>query len=159
MEGDESIEVTGSFKRFTVSPDTITLTDNDAATVGISGPSAEVAEGENAAFTVTLSAAIAKEVTVPWSAPLAMDTAVAADLGATSGTVTFAAGSAAGATQTISIPITDDTTLEPAETFTVTLGAVGGDLASLVTADPASGDGDHRKGRQFRRPHHPLVRP
>ena len=37
VEGDESIEVTGSYKRFTVSPDTITLTDNDTATVGISG--------------------------------------------------------------------------------------------------------------------------
>ena len=148
-EGDETIEVTGSFKRFTVSPDTITLTDSDSATVGISGPTGEVAEGENAAFTVTLSAAIAKEVTVPWSAPLATDTAVAADLGATSGTVTFAAGSAAGATQTISIPITDDTTLEPAETFTVTLGAVGGDLAGLVTADPASATATIAKDASF----------
>ena len=148
-EGDESIEVTGSFKRFTVSPDTITLTDHDTATVGISGPTGEVAEGENAAFTVTLSAAIAKEVTVPWSAPLATDTAVAADLGATSGTVTFAAGSAAGATQTISIPITDDTTLEPAETFTVTLGAVGGDLAGLVTVDPASATATIAKDASF----------
>ena len=149
VEGDESIEVTGSFKRFTVSPDTITLTDNDAATVGISGPSAEVAEGESAAFTVTLSKAIARETTVAWSAPLATDTAVAADLGATSGTVTFAAGSAAGATQTISIPITDDTTLEPAETFTVTLGAVGGDLAGLVTVDPASATATIAKDASF----------
>ena len=137
-EGDESIEVTGSYKRFTVSPDTITLTDNDTATVGISGPSGEVAEGEDAAFTVTLSKAIASETTVAWSAPLATDTAVAADLGTTSGAVTFAANSAAGATQTISIAITDDTTLEPAETFTVTLGAVGGDLAGYVTVDPAA---------------------
>ena len=84
-----------------------------------------------------------------WSAPLATDTAVAADLGETSGTVTFAAGSAAGATQTISIPITDDTTLEPAETFTVTLGAVGGDLAGLVTVDPASATATIAKDASF----------
>ena len=106
--------------------------------MGITGPSAEVAEGENAEFTVTLSAEVAKETTVAWSAPLATDTAVAADLGATSGTVTFAAGSAAGATQNLSIPITDDTDTEAAETFTVTLGASGGDLASLVTVDSAA---------------------
>ena len=121
-----------------VFPDTIDLTDNDTATVGISGPTSEVAEGSNAEFTVTLSKAISKETTVAWSAPLSTDTAEAADLGATSGTVTFAAGSAAGTTQTISIDIVDDDLPEAAETFTVTLGAVGGDLSDLVTVDPES---------------------
>ena len=138
VEGDETIVVNGSLTGFAVFPDTITLTDNDTATVGITGPSDEVAEGANAEFTVKLSAAIARETTVAWSAPLSTDTAVAADLGATSGTVTFAADSAAGSTQTISIPITDDTEAEAAETFTVTLGAVGGDLADLVTVDSAA---------------------
>ena len=138
VEGDETIVVNGSVTGFVVFPDTITITDNDTATVGITGPSAEVAEGSNAEFTVTLSDEIARELTVAWSAPLITDTAVAADMGATSGAVTFAAGSAAGATQTISIPITDDTEAEPAETFTVTLGAVGGHLSDLVTVDPAA---------------------
>ena len=138
VEGDETIVVNGSLTGFVVFPDTITLTDNDTATVGITGPSAVVAEGSNAEFTVTLSKAVAKETTVAWSAPLSTDTATAADLGATSGTVTFAAGSAAGSTQTISIPITDDTEAELAETFTVTLGTVGGDLADLVTLDSAA---------------------
>ena len=138
VEGDETIVVSGSASGFVIFPDTLTITDNDTATVGITGPTAEVAEGSNAEFTVTLSAEIARELTVPWSAPLVADTADAADLGATSGTVTFAAGSAAGATQAISVPITDDTEAEEGETFTVTLGAVGGHLADLVTADPAS---------------------
>ena len=141
VEGAETIVVNGSLTGFVVFPDTITLTDNDTATVGITGPSAEVAEGANAEFTVTLSKAISKETTVAWSAPLSTDTAVAADLGATSGTVTFAAGSAAGSTQAISIPVTDDTDTEGAETFTVTLGSVGGDLADLadlVTLDSAA---------------------
>ena len=138
VEGEETIVVNGSVTGFVVFPDTITITDNDTATVGIRGPPDEVAEGANAEFTVTLSAAVTKETTVAWSAPLATDTADAADLGATSGTVTFPAGSAAGATQTISVPITDDTESEGAETFTVTLGAVGGDLADLVTVDSAA---------------------
>ena len=44
-------------------------------------------------------------------------------LGTTSGTVTFAANSAAGgATQTITITATDDALSETAESFTVTLG-------------------------------------
>ena len=143
VEGDETIVVNGSgtvdfdgsATGLLIAPDTIDLTDNDTATVGITGPAAEVDEGSNAEFEVLLSQAVAKETTVAWSAPLATDTATAADLGATSGTVTFAADSAAGATQTISIPITDDNIPEGAEKFTVSLGAVGGDLADLVTVD------------------------
>ena len=146
VEGGETIVVNGSGTvqlhgidvDLLIRPDTIDLTDNDTATVGITGPSAEVAEGSNAEFTVTLSKAIAKETTVAWSAPLSTDTATADDLDDTSGTVTFAAGSAAGATETISIGITDDTMVEAAETFTVTLGAVGGDLSDLVTVDSAA---------------------
>ena len=135
VEGGETIVVSGSAPRLLITTDTIDLTDNDTATVGITGPADEVVEGSNAEFTVTLSAGVAKETTVAWSAPLSADTAVAVDLGATSGTVTFAAGSAAGSTQAISIPITNDSDPEPAETFTVTLGAVGGDLSDLVTVD------------------------
>ena len=138
VHGLAEVDLNGTLTGLLIRPATIDVTDNDTATVGITGPTAEVAEGSNAEFTVTLSKAIAKETTVAWSAPLATDTAVAADLGVTSGTVTFAENSAAGETQTISIPITDDTDPEPAETFTVTLGAVGGDLASLVSVDSAA---------------------
>ena len=135
VEGGETIVVNGSAPGLLVTTDTIDLTDNDTATLSITGPADEVEEGSNAEFTVTLSTEVAKETTVAWSTPLSTDTAVAADLGATSGSVTFAAGSAAGSTQTVSIPITDDTDPEPAETFTVSLGAVGGDLSDLVTVD------------------------
>ena len=65
-----------------------------------------MSEGGNAEFTVTLSAAVDAQVQVAWSAPLGTDAAESADLGATSGTVTFAANSAAGATQTITITAT-----------------------------------------------------
>ena len=57
---------------------------------------------------MTLSQAVAAQVQVAWSAPLATDAAESSDLSTTSGTVTFAANSAAGATQTITITATDD---------------------------------------------------
>ena len=56
-----------------------------------------------------------------------------ADLGSTSGTVTFAANSAAGATQSITITATDDMLSEGDEGFTVTLGTVTSDLSSQVS--------------------------
>ena len=48
------------------------------------------------------------EVQVAWSAPLGTDAAEGSDLSATSGTVTFEANSAAGATQNITITATND---------------------------------------------------
>ena len=70
---------------------------------------------------------------VAWSAPLAADSAEGADLSATSGTVTFAANSAAGATQTITITATDDALSETAEGFTVTLGTITSTLSSQLS--------------------------
>ena len=90
-------------------------------------------EGSNASFTVTLSKSVAKDVTVAWSAPLAADAAEGADLGTTSGTVTFAANSAAGATQTITIAATDDALSETAESFTVTLGTITSTVSSQIS--------------------------
>ena len=101
VEGDETIIISGTT---TVSLDvtsaTVTLTDHstsqqkDSAKLSISGPSANVAEGSDATFTVTLSTSVAAEVQVAWSAPLGTDAAEGTDLSATAGTVTFAANSA-----------------------------------------------------------------
>ena len=79
---------------------------------------ATVSEGAgNAVFTVTLSEVSADEVTVDYAT--ADGTAEAgSDYTTTSGTLTFAAGDR---TKTISVPVTDDTEVEEAETFTVTL--------------------------------------
>ena len=122
---------------------TVTLTDDDKGTttpgdvdsaeLSITGPTSNVSEGSNAEFTVTLSKQVAAEVSVGWTAPLGTDGAEAADLGATSGTVTFAANSAAGSTQTITIAVTDDSLSETAEIFTVTLGTITSTLSSQVT--------------------------
>ena len=81
---------------------------------------------------MTLSQAVAAEVQVAWSAPLGTDAAEGSDLSATSGTVTFAANSAAGATQTITIGATDDVLSETAEGFTVTLGTITSTLSSQL---------------------------
>ena len=133
VEGDETVTVDGAVMGFTVTPATITITDDDTATLSITGPTGEVNEGGDAAFTVTLSHQVAADVTVAWSAPGAGDAAVAADLSTTAGTVTFAANSAAGATRTVTIGAVDDMLSEMDETFTVTLGTITSDLSDRVS--------------------------
>ena len=145
VEGDETIIVSGTttVTGLGVSDAIITLTDDDKSTtptddkdsadLSISGPTSNVSEGSDATFTVTLSKAVAAEVQVAWSAPLGTDSAKAADLGTTSGTVTFAANSAAGATQSITIAATDDALSETAESFTVTLGTITSTLSSQLS--------------------------
>ena len=133
VDGDETIVVDGDATGFTVSSVTITLEDDDTATLSISGPSTSVTEGADAAFTVTLSHAVDADVEVAWSAPAAGDEAVAGDLATTSGTVTFMANSAAGATRTITIGAVDDMLSEGEESFTVTLGTVTSSLSDRVS--------------------------
>ena len=115
---------------------TATLVSENTGTLSISGPSSDVDEGEDAEFTVTLSAEVASEVTVDWSASGA---SAGTDYSPSSGTVTFPKGSAAGATQTIAIAVADDDLHEPAESVTVTLGAVGGDLARFISVAQGNG--------------------
>ena len=147
VEGDETIIVSGTTTTqvgLSVTSATVTLTDDNKTTttptddkdtteLSISGPSSNVSEGGNAVFTVTLSNAIAKEVAVAWSAPLAADAAEGADLETTSGTVTFAANSSAGSTQSITIKATDDKLSETSESFTVTLGTITSTISSQVS--------------------------
>ena len=143
VEGNETIIIPGSTTEvgLTVTSAEITLKDlngdskddpedMDSTDLSIAGPTSNVAEGGNAVFTVTLSEAVASQVAVAWSAPLGTDAAEGADISATSGTVTFAANSAAGSTQTITIAATDDMLSEAAESFTVTLGTITTSLPS-----------------------------
>ncbi len=100
-----------------------------APTVSIAGTT--VAEGNSgtssAAFTVTLSKASSSTVTVGYST--ADGTAIAGqDYAATSGTLTFAPGVTS---QQVSVAVTGDTTVEPDETFTVTLATPSG--ATIAT--------------------------
>ena len=140
VEGDETIAVSGSAGNdLNVTSATITLTDggpddSDSATVSIAAPAASVTEGTNAVFTVTLSHQVDAAVTVAWSAT----STDAADLGSTSGIVTFAANSAAGTTTTVTIAITDDNLSEMAESFTVTLDDITSSLSDQVSIATSS---------------------
>ena len=108
--------------------------DKDSAELSITGPTANVAEGSDATFTVTLSKSVAKDVTVAWERPAPRGHGRSRRPGnATSGTVTFAANSAAGATQTITIRATNDLLSETAEGFTVTLGTITSTLSSQIS--------------------------
>ena len=118
----------------------INLNDNDTATVSIAAPAVGVSEGTDgagqsdtasAAFTATLSAQVATAVTVAWSAGTdgvsgTDDADPDADLVAKSGSIVFAADSAAMTAQTISVSIENDEDSEGDEVFRVTLGAITG---------------------------------
>ena len=71
----------------------------------------------NAQLTVTLSRAASSDVTMSYATSANTATA-GSDYTTTSGTLTIAAGETSG---TINVPVTDDTTAESLETFTVTL--------------------------------------
>ena len=101
--------------------DALRLTDTDTATVSLAGPVGTVDEGATADFTATLSAEVGTDVTVNWTAVDVADADGEADITMTSGSVTFPMGTT---TQTISVPIADDTLSEGAETFMVTLDTV-----------------------------------
>ena len=98
---------------------------------------AEGAEDEGVEFTVTLSEAVADEVTATWTASIESgDTADAADLTATTtGMVTVAAGAT---TTTFTVPVTNDTTVEDDQTFTVTLSGVSPSSLAELAADPTA---------------------
>ena len=135
VESDETVQLTTSLGRMQIFPATITILNTSHADLSVSGPSAPVAEGSTATFTVTLSAAISEELSVAWSA--VPNTAVAADYSPAGGSVTFPAGSAAGATQTFTVTMTDDNLSETLENFTVELGTVTSSVSAFVA--PKSG--------------------
>ena len=104
-------------------PSAVTLTirdDDEAPTVSWSAASLSVDEGDpSAGLTARLSAASARAITVHYAT--ADDSARAGpDYDAAAGTLTFDAGEREKA---ISVALSEDTTDEPDETFTVTLSA------------------------------------
>ena len=88
------------------------------------------AAGANVNFTVSLSRAASAAVTVDYSTSDGSARA-ASDYTATSGTLTFAAGTTE---KTVSVPVLDDTIDEGSETFTLTLSNASGGNAWLADA-------------------------
>ena len=96
-------------------------------------------EGEGAMqFAVALAPASGRTVTVQYATADAGAEA-GTDYTAASGTLTFEAGAGAA---TISVPIVDDTTAEPAETFTVALHNPTGASLAAATATGTIADND-----------------
>jgi hypothetical protein len=96
--------------------------------------SVSVTEGNsgttNAVFTVSLSAAYSKTITVNYSTADGAATA-GSDYTSTSGTLTFAPGQT---TATFSVPVIGDRIAEPNETFTVTLSQPTNAFLSLTNS-------------------------
>ena len=95
-----------------------TINNDDLATVSVGD--AEGDEDDGVEFTLTLSAAAPADVTVDWTASIESgDSASTADLATTkTGTVTITKGDT---TKKFTVPVNDDSTDEPDQTFTVTL--------------------------------------
>ena len=112
----------------------IIATAQGSATPTVSIANAAVAEGNsgstNAGFTVSLSQASTSPVTVKYATANGTATA-GSDYTANSGTLTFAAGVTS---QTLNVAVTGDTTVEPTETFTVTLSTPSGATLGTATA-------------------------
>ena len=97
-------------------------------TVGISDASGTEGDGD-IAFTVTLDSTATDTVTVDYAT--SNGTADDDDYTATSGTLTFDAGTISG---TITVPIADDDVNESDETFTVTLSNASGAVLGTASA-------------------------
>ena len=135
-EANETIDVTGTLTDITITPATVTITDNDAP-VSFSIADAEATEGGKVTFTVSRAGAGDNVASVK--------IATAADSGdgvnaagtndytaiATAQTLNFAKDVTS---QTVEVQTTQDDLFEPDETF------------RAVLSDPALGDGDPAPG-------------
>src|SRR5439155_877391 len=110
-----------------------TITDNDTATVSISG-TPTVTEGRDLTFTVTQSAVSSTDTTINYSFG---GTATAGlDFTSTTTSVTIPAGAT---TATIAVPTINDGLLEPTETVIVTLGSTNNPQITLASPTAATG--------------------
>ena len=125
-----------------VSVDNVAVSVTDVTLAGLSIADASASESAGRLdFTVTLSMASSRTVTVVWT--LAAGTATAGtqsggdyDDSTDTGTLTFSSGGSL--TQTISVPIVDDPDVEPNETVEVTLSGQN-PSGVVVTGSPATG--------------------
>ena len=135
-EADETVIVTlsnAANATISTATGTGTITDNDdAPTLSINSP--RVTEGDsgstNLTFTVELSAASGKEVTVDWAEGTGGTATSGTDYTViTGGTLTFPVGTTS---QTFDVSVTGDTTEEPNETVVATLSNAAN--ATIATA-------------------------
>ena len=153
VEGSETIGVAGTSLSTTVTGTTVTLTDDDSATLTIGD--ANASEGDSLTFTVTLSAAVQGGLTVtPGS--FTNGTAANGDYEKKANPQTLTFTGTANETHDFKVPSTEDAVLEAAETFTVGMsvsnapsgvtssdtgtGTINNDDSAEVTIDDANAD-------------------
>ena len=125
VESSFKITITDDDDPPSLDVDDVTVTEGDSGTV-------------NATFTVRLSTASGRTVTVDWATSDGTATA-GADYTTGSGTLTFAAGETE---KTFDVAVTGDTVDEPDETYTVTLSNAGNASISDATATGTITDDD-----------------
>ena len=137
----------------------VTIVEKDASVLSVGN--AEAAEGGgNVVFTVSISAAAGEEVTVAYATSDVTATQ-GQDYTETTGTLTFAANSVAS--QTISVPVTDDAVDEDEEeTFTLTLSNVQGASLSgggstLAVTGTITDDDDPAVTASFKQANYSVV--
>ena len=133
-EEDEMIEVTGTSGALTITPATVTITDNDAAgpvgTVSLSASRYEVIEGDSLSVTVNLSESPAAdtEIELEATSPGGYSATPGADYDGGVQTVTIRAGATSGKAR---ISTTRDNQNDPNETFRLAIRA--SELPGTVT--------------------------
>ena len=110
-----------------------TIVDDDTATVTIADASAD--EGDQITFTVTLDQAVAGGLTVT---PGFTDGTATKGTDYTGNTAGISFAGNAGETKSFTVATTEDATVEPDETFTVSL-AVSGSSETVTATDTATG--------------------
>ena len=135
VEGDEYFSVTltvsGTQETILSGVGTGTIVNDDAATVTIADASAD--EGDAITFTLTLDNAVAGGFTVEPSFTAGTATS-GTDYTENTAEITFAG--TAGETQTFSVATTEDSIVEPDETFTVSMTTTA---ANVTVTDTATG--------------------
>ena len=110
-----------------------TIVNDDTAAVTIADASAD--EGDSITFTVTLDNAVAGGFTVT---PSFTDVSAVEGTDYTANTAALSFAGTAGETKTFTVATTEDTTIEPDDTFTVSL-SVSGTSATVTATDTATG--------------------
>ena len=141
-ENNETITLTlSNAVRATISDSTstITITDDDSApSLSINDVTTANETAGNATFTVSLSAASGKEITVAYATSDGTATA-GSDYTSTSGTLTFTAGQTS---KTFTVPVLGDSTDENNETVTLTLSSASNASISDATGTLTITDDD-----------------
>ena len=112
-----------------------TITNDDGEMANVTIADASAAEGETLTFTVTLDKAVSGGLTVT---PDFTDVTATKGTDYTENTAALSFTGTAGETQSFTVATTEDTAVEPNETFTVGL-TISGTTATVTATDTATG--------------------